>query len=82
MATNNRNKVIVSGITGNQQPVTTIKNINITGKIGSSSGQHDDIDVALIRDTHAEISEVSNVTLVGADNSKSNSHSTSVTNSG
>jgi hypothetical protein len=82
MAANNRNKVIVSGITGNEQPVTTFKHINITGKKGSSPGQHDDIDVALIRDTKAGISNVSNVKMVGVDNTKSNAHSTSAANSG
>lgn len=73
MAANQNSKILMSGLTGNEKKVITIKNITMTGKKGVS-GQREDIDLALIRNTKAEISEVSDFTMVGADYTQSNFH--------
>jgi hypothetical protein len=77
MATNNNSKIVVSGITGNQNSVTNIKNITMIGKKGGCSDQHDDIDIALIRNNKNVISDVDNVNMVGADYTESNANSAS-----
>jgi hypothetical protein len=81
MAANQNSKILMCGITGNEKKVIKIKNITMIGKKGVS-GQREDINLALISDTKAEISEVSDFTMVGVDYTESNVHSTSAANSG
>jgi len=45
MAATNKSKIILSDITGNQKPVTTIKNITMINKNEVGSDHNDDIDI-------------------------------------